>query len=195
MARLATAYCGESTAARSAMSDRHELWARVHASGRQPTASRFVELCTAREMRSMLGIAKNLSKSEMSKRLERAASSGSLPPRLPRVRRMPRARRESRGADDDSDDGVTGEPCTQTLAKGWYTPKHVAQTDTSAKKATTTGDVVWCKMAKAPWWPALIAVSRAACCLCPVRCMLSGCCKRNLTWYRIVRHYNIMRSR
>ena len=48
------------------------------------------------------------------------------------------------------------DPCTQTLAAGWYTPKY---TGNHAKpKHGSVGDVVWCKYSTAPWWPALLAV-------------------------------------
>ena len=50
------------------------------------------------------------------------------------------------------------DPCTQTLAKGWYTPKSADGDPTSGRTTSGgIGDVVWCKLGKAPWWPALLA--------------------------------------
>ena len=122
----------------------------------------------------MLGVmGKALSKAELSQRLEQAAISPGFVPtdssgqvvdgQKPSSRARGRASRRGKDADgqgvgSQSDPHAPTRRCTQTLARGWYTPKCISSPTTAATKAIKTGDVVWCKLGDAPWWPALVAV-------------------------------------
>ena len=159
-----------------------QLWQRLSAElgGQHPAAPVFMQHFSAKEMRRMLGSSKNRSKEIMAKMLTEAIRSGGIP--LPpvsataRARKscapvaaagapppaLPGGRRAASGSPPSAEDSLDDmawkrtDPCTQTLAKGWYTPKSA---DSTAGVTTSggIGDVVWCKLGKAPWWPALLA--------------------------------------
>ena len=149
-----------------------ELWARLGAM--PPVAASFHQLYKYDEMRTMLGVmGKSLSKAKLSQRLEQIATSpGSVPTgspeqvaegRKPSTRARVTASRRGKDTDGQERGGESDPPaptrrCTQTLARGWYTPKYISSPTAAATKAVKTGDVVWCKLGDAPWWPALVAV-------------------------------------
>jgi hypothetical protein len=141
-----------------------ELWARLD--GLPAVAASFVAVFTHGEMRAMLGVkCKNESKAKLAQRLEQmaAASRGSFPntsSTTAAARRRPPARAQRRGEDiGEEDPPQPTQLCTQTLARGWYTPKCTSGSTAAATQAgIKTGDVVWCKLGGAPWWPALVAV-------------------------------------
>ena len=148
--------------------DGGELWARL---GDQPlVASSFYALYKYDEMRAMLGIvSKNYSKAKLSQRLERKVTElGGVPAgsTAPQRRPPPPPRGSSRGkstnayarANVKEPPASASKRCTQTLARGWYTPKCTSSLTAASTKAIKTGDVVWCKLGDAPWWPALVAV-------------------------------------
>ena len=151
-----------------------ELWARMD--GLAAVAASFFQEYTCDEMRAMLGVkSKSDSKAALAQQLEQMASTlGSVPATGSSAAAAARRRPPARARHCGQDAGESGPPpakrCTQTLARGWYTPKCTSGSTAAATQAgIKTGDVVWCKLGNAPWWPALVAV-RTCLPVRPARC-------------------------